>query len=442
MSDLTERLSVRRQHFMSAFDPLQHHAKREQFAIELRKAKRDQQTRKRRAIKSSQDCTRDAAGMPLAEHELLSECPNLGSSLPVSCKLQVLVTFLSAHTLTLESTQALRLVRRLFSEPSYQDSLYTPQLLTEVMWYSATKDAMLVEATWALANLTALSQKVAEDVLNREGETLLKRLLQERDPAVNEHALYALGNIIANGRQFAKRLMANYCHSEVISLLARRRDNDRILKRGSWVLSMLTKYKVDIEVARRIAEALAGLKESARRGVKRNWLCAVVNLSSMDDEHVELLYRLDFVRPVLSLFPDSSEHTLVQALLVCVNLTAGSHETTQRLLDLNILDVMQCQVSHPSSHVRVRVVEVLSNIAFGTASQVSQLLAHPLTRAVLRLCTDSSYLVRVELSQMLGNLAQREVFTHLQALLGMGVLQLLKVGLQESDTKLLVVTPP
>jgi len=420
---------------MASFSAPDQLRRREVFAVELRRESRSRQVQLKRTTTRKGDIGQtDAEGRPVPESQLTQRCPGLCEALPLSEKLALVTDLLDLQESNLETVQALRWVRRLFQDAGL-GQLCARQLLSAVA-ESCARPSVELEASWALANLTASASSV-EDLLTEF--PLLRTLLQSADPRVNEHGLYILGNLLSNGKAFPKQAVNCYLHKEVVALLMRQRQVEAIKRVGCWVLSVFLRYRLELSVVLTLVEALACFREDASRTVQSYLLSAVLGVSHWEDLYLKLLFQHDLVRPVVRRMPSLEGEELMRALCVCVNISAGDAYCVQKLLDLALLDILQPLLAHSSNSVRARTLESLSNVAYGSTEQVYQLLQHSCFLPALCLLQDHSFVLKNEAATLLLNVCLSGERSHLERLLDLDVFQLVHSALEHKESGLLMV---
>jgi hypothetical protein len=432
------RLQTRQEEFMTPFSPLDLLKQRETFAVELRRQNRSRQIQlKRTATREGETAQMDADGRPLPEAQLRECCPGLYEAIPLSEKIALVTEKLNLRESNLGTLQALRWVRRLFLDTSI-GQLCHRQLLRAVVDCCSQAGPMELEASWALANLSASANSI-EELLTEF--PLIQHLLQSSDPRVSEHGLYVLGNLVSSGKVFLERAVGSYMHKEVVALLLRQRQLKAIKRVGSWVLSVFLRFRLELSVVWTLAEALVNIKDDISKAVQSYLLSAILGISHWEDQYLKLLFKLDLVRPVIHRLPHLEGEELMNALCVCVNISAGDVDCTQQLLDLGLLDVLQPFLANSSSNVRVRALESLTNVAGSSAEQVSQLLQHACFEIALSMLQDQSLIIKTEASMLLLNVCNNRQLSHLERLLDLNIFANIHSALDADESGLLKVLP-
>lgn len=430
------RLQTRQEEFMKFFSPLDLLKQRETFAVELRKQSRSRQMQlKRTATREGEIAQMDADGRPLPEAQLRECCPGLFEAIPLSEKIALVTEKLNLRESNTETLQALRWVRRLFSDTSI-GQLCHRQLLRAVIDCCLRTGPVEVEASWALANLSASANSI-EELLTEF--PLIQHLLQSSDPRVSEHGLYVLGNLVTSGKVYLERAVRSYMHKEVVALLLRQRQVKDVKRVGSWVLSVFLRFRLELSIVWTLAEALVNLKDDISKAVQSYLLSAILGISHWEDPYLKLLFKLDLVQPVIHRLPQLEGVELMNALCVCVNISAGDADCTQQLLDLCLFDVLQPFLANSSSNVRLRALESLSNVAGSSAEQVSQLLQHTCFEIALSMLHDQSLMIKIEASMLLLNVCNQGEFSHLERLLELDIFAHIYPALNSDESGMLKV---
>ena len=445
MADFSLRFQTHQQLYMSGLDLKEQLCRKEDFAVELRKEKREKQVRLRRAMISNLNKDQGQAGetAPGPERELGALYPALNSGIPVSSKVELLLYLLGRHEMRVETIQALRLLKVYFSGQTQSidtNRLYSPQLVQEVLWYLYREDLESQrEAAWVLANLLSQCPLACREVLGVTGELRLIELLTSEDEDLVENVLFAIGNIAGECCQTCQKLVSQGVHEAVAAAIRRKAGSIKVTKVGAWVLSNLLRYCSDVITVHTIAEVLLLLRKSQSGSVRKQVLSSIQNIAMMRDDHILLLFNLGLLQPLLSQYESASPQLAFNLAKIFVDVSAGGTQVTQRLLDLGVLDKIQTRLNDPSELLRMRSVDVLANIAAGVKEQVSLVVNHPVLREALKKISDCSHKVKFAVSRLLSNLARRGTWDHIVALTSFGVIAVVKEGLEENDSKVVLV---
>ena len=438
MTDFSKRFQTRQQMYMSGLDLKEQLCREEEFAVELRKQKRERQVKLRRAVIANmhlQQVTPNKDGA-MPEDELGRLYPGLKSSIPLSSKVELLLYLLSRHDLTLETLQAIRLLRKLFSTKSDQ---YRIQLTQEALWYLHREDLVWQrEAAWLVSNLVSTSSGAGRDVLTLAGDVRLVELLNNEDQEVLENVLYALGNIACECVSTCQRLLSLGVDDHVLSLIRRKSNCIPVLKVSTWVLSSLLCYHLDPVKVRSIAEILVFLRNKPSGSIRKLVVSCIQNIVKMGNSHIMIVMNLGLIKPLVDYLDASSKMTL-DLIKIFVDITTGDAKVTQLVLDLGVLEKIHGKLNDQDDWIRARTVDVLANVAAGTKEQVSVVVNHPILRDALHKITDSSPRVRQSVSRLLYNLSMRGTWDHMVALVSFSIISTVKPGLDDSDSKVILV---
>ena len=434
--ELTTRLQTHQDQFMSSFNVSEQIKRREAYAVELRRQSRSRQVERKRVAVHGDDTTQvDSEGRPRPEGHLTACLPGLSQPFPLTQKLSLLTELIQKCQCNLETEQALRWLRRLFTDTSL-GQLCHKDLLSAVIGCCRQAGGLQLEASWALANLTASSSSLE---LLLDEMSLLRELLQSLDLRVSENILYVLGNMLSSGAGFIDQTVKHRLYLEVTYLLLRHRTVKTILKPACWVLSLLLRHRLDITVVRAILEALASLKENTSKMIQSRLLNAVYEVSRRDDPFLLLLFQLDLIRPILLRLPELKDNELISGLCICVNISAGDTQCTQKLLDLSVLDLLFPLLSHKSNNVRGRALESLSNVAYGSSEQILYLIQHPVFAVALDILQDGSFILRSEATTLVRNVCIKGEQIHLERILDMRIFARIRPLLEQNESGILKV---
>lgn len=446
MTDFAQRYQSRQQQYMSGLDLKEQLCRKEEFAVELRKEKREKQVRLRRALISNlqKDPGEVDMSAPAPEKELGQLYPALTSGIPVDSKVELLCYLLGRHETRLETLQALRLMRQYFSGNMKGVDLmrlYRDLLVHEALWYLYREDLEFQnEAAWLLSNLLSKCSPACREVLGFTGELRLIQLLNSENEDLAENVLFALGNIAGECCQTCQKLISQGAHDAVVAAIRRHANSKPVTKVGSWVLCNLLRYPTDVARVRTIAEALLLLRKSPYGSVRKQVLLAIQHISAMRDEHISLLFSFGLIQPLITQFAAACSQLAVNIVKVFVDVSAGGNKVNQSLLELGVLDKLHARLNDPTELLRVRCIEVLANITAGEKEHVSLVVNHPVLREALGKIGDCSVKVKLSVARLLSNISRRGTWDHIVALISFGVIATVKQGLEECDSKALLVS--
>ena len=446
MTDFSQRYQLRQQQYMCGLDLKEQLCRKEEFAVELRKERREKQVRLRRALISNLHKDQGEVDMsaPVPERELSELYPALNSGIPLGSKVELLCYLLGRHETRVETLQGLRLLRQYFSGGMQGVDLmrlYKDLLVHEALWYLHREDLQFqTEASWLLANLLSQCSPACREVLGFTGELRLIELLNSESHDLVENVLFAIGNIAGECCQTCQKLISQGAHDAVVAAVRRHSNSKPVTKVGSWVLSNLLRYPTDVGRVRTIAEALLLLRKSSSGSVRKQVLFAIQHIAAMRDEHISLLFSLGLIQPLLPQFTGATSQLALNLAKVFVDASAGENKGNQTLLELGMLDKLHARINDPVELLRSRCIDVLANITGGEKEQVSLVVNHPVMREALRKIGDCSPKVKLAVSRLLSNIARRGTWDHIVALISFGAIAVVKQGLEECDSQALLVS--
>lgn len=373
MSISQDRIDYRNSQFKKGITSEDARRKRENKALSLRKAKREDKLNKRR------------------NHIKQEISPSVS---PISNHTKYIEMVYSSDPET--ALKGIRHFRGMSSAENKAplETIYKTGIVSKLVEYLTYVNypKHQYEAAWLITNLISGPSEIAKPIIEKtEIGPYMAVLLGSSDKNVRNQAAWCLANIAGESVDYRNVLLKNNVLERVLHLLQqslscskRVIDDIRLL---SWVMSNMFTGTPSVRSSLGI-KALPVIKSCLQytndEEVIQNvaWTIARITLSIPDTE-MDVVFKMgvinrDFIE-LLSMKPNIS----VPTLRTFGNIIAGTNENCQRVLDLGFLNYLPIFIQPNRSMTTKEAIWVLSNMAAGDFSQrellmTSNILPHAL----------------------------------------------------------------
>ena len=401
----------------------------QQYLVALRRSKRIANLHKKRHSESytTDELLEEECEMTMSLQDLLGPSSPLT---PESLELimQTLKTYLISNEIA-RVEEGLTTVRNLMNYSSeclkyltdFNIFFYIIKLLTPL-----TPLTLLEKSAWIISDYLAVDESRKIIDLNL-AVTLLSTLTPDHSH-INQHLLWALGNLSAE-EEIHRVLIES---TPIIQSLAPYVES--FAKTTTWILSSLSKA-VDFMTAdqvRALCDYVQKLMKFEEVETRAETVEIIANLTSIENiETVQLIVDLGLVHDVARSMAVDNFDVRTAGLKVLGNICAVSHEHTQLVMNLGVLDLVNSPAFLQSS-LSGDSMWILSNIAAGTKSQISKLTSHPVFSSLVLAVVHYDMKTRTQAITAIKNLLQAEESSK-ASLLQFDVFPVLSMALKETD---------
>lgn len=285
---------------------------------------------------------------------------------------------------------------------------------------------VLEKSAWILSDFLATDN--SKFLIDSTLVTTLINSLSEPQPNISQHILWALGNISAE-EDFQKMLIRNTSLLKVLSSFI-----EPFSKIIAWIISNLAKGAETMDKYQKIivCEIVQSLFKYDDIEIITECLETLVNLSSLEDlDTIQSIVDYGLVHITVSSLRIENLSVRMPALKVLGNVCAVTHEHTQLVMNLNILDII-CDKEFIYSALSSDTIWILSNIAAGTKSQVDKLMNHAIFNSLILSVVHYEMKTRVQAINAVKNLLNAEESCK-EKLVKMDFFSVLNMALKETD---------
>jgi len=364
--------------------------RRNEVAVEIRKAKRDEALQKRRLVPNNVED--DEKDNKFQDASLQSIVENAAHGDPVT---------------RLAAVQAARKLLSRDRNPPIDDLIQSGILPILVNCLLVEDNASLqFEAAWALTNIASGSSQQTEAVVQAGAVIHFMRLLESRHQNVCEQAVWALGNIIGDGPVLRDYVIR---HGVVAPLLTFIDPNVPLtfLRNVTWVIVNLCRNKdppPPMDTIQQLLPALGVLIHHSDLDILVDSVWALSYLTDCGNDHIQAVLNVGVVPKLVSFLTHNEIRLQTAALRAVGNIVTGNDEQTQSVLNNNALQHFPALLSHPKEKIRKEAVWFLSNITAGTEAQVQSVVDAGLIELIIKALAEGEFQTQKEAAWAISNL--------------------------------------
>jgi HEAT repeat protein len=278
-------------------------------------------------------------------------------------------------------TEAVRAIRKLLSDetnPPVREVIEAGIIPRLIQFLAIDEPILQFEAAWALTNVA--SSEYTRIIVEHGAVPMLVRLMNHASNDVREQSAWCLGNIAGDCPELRDHVIE--CDALQYMLAnAQQPASPTMLRTVTWAISNLCRGK-PAPVAEKIFPALAVLVQLLASSQDEEVLAdagwAVSYLSDGSNEKIEACLQAGLVPTMIRLMGHTALSVVVPALRTLGNIVSGTEGQTQAVLDSGGLQVLIPHLHSQRAGIRKETCWALSNVAAGTQAQMANLLAFPL----------------------------------------------------------------
>lgn len=355
--------------------------KRDEYAVDIRKKKRDEILYKKRNKNLDIDQQLQGGNISTGAHNLVADQELkalidqwLKKNYDVSELLQ-LVEAANSNDRAKQHYGVIGLRKILSNEqgPPIQaviDANMVPRL---IQFMQNEKEAHLqLEAAWALTNVASGTTPQTQSIIDKGGIPCFIKLLRANRIEVAEQAIWAIGNIAGDSATF-RDLILKYSGLEPLLAIVNSTQNKGIIKHGTWAISNLCRGKPlpKLELVEKAIPTLSAvIQKESDPDVLTDAAWALSYLSRTNAKAAELVST--GIIPALVKHLDSNHLALViPCLRTLGNIVTGPEDQTNLVLQVpDFLPKLYQLLFNKKKAVKREACWTISNITAGTADQI------------------------------------------------------------------------
>lgn len=419
------------------FNPGEIRRRRDEFQVKLRKERQYQLLEKRRFEDTSTQSTSSSSNFGDTSNIYDSEEDEQDGKSVTSQSLEALQAELRHWESTLSNSydlqEQLAVLVKIRQSILENDKLTLNETTINIV-FKYLNDYRLpmlqYEALWVINNLTSGDHSKVKYLINRDIINILFTLLEngKSDLDCQEHIIWTIGNIAGDCSEYRKLL---YKHDPgVINLLVKTISIwDEMKSNGttiplslwritSWTFSnVLKSFRIDYlqQLNIKFITLFKTLLSMDDTEVLSNicWSLSYLNCKNVEITN-GLIINSDILPQFTRLLQMNELSIIIPCLKVIGNITSGTNEQTQCLVDINILPIFKEMLNmfEDNEYVIKQILWNISNMVAGTKEQFQLTLQQNIIpRVVAYLRPNNAYMIRREACWVICNIISRHDLT-------------------------------
>ncbi|CAG9815246.1 unnamed protein product [Phaedon cochleariae] len=399
-------------------------------AVELRKARKEDQLLKRRNISTAEEPT-----SPLQENN---------STSPIAMTAEEIMYGMmnGDESVQFQATLACRKILSRERNPPIDHMIRLGVVPRCVEFLGKMHNpALQFEACWALTNIASGTSEQTAAVVQEGAIPRLLQLLASSRVDVAEQAVWALGNIAGDGPATRDMVLSCGVLLELLKLI--KPDTSLSLLRNTvWAISNLCRNKnpaPDFNLVKPALPTLARLLHNADRDVQADTCWALSYLTDGPNDRIQAVLGTGLIDRLVQLLYSEESTVLTPALRAVGNIVTGSDQQTDMVIDAGCLNVMPKLLQHSRLNIVKEAAWTVSNITAGNSEQIQKVLDAGIMQPLLNVLQTGDFKSQKEASWAVTNYTSGGTIAQLAKLVEMGALKPMCNLLNSKDYKTVVV---
>lgn len=356
--------------------------KRDQYAVEIRKQKRDELLSKRRNrnLEIDEKIQTGAINTNLAKDQELKDCIDQWLKKPFEMsEFLSLVESANSNDRFKQHYGVIGLRKILSNEngPPIQpiiDANMVPRLIQFML--NDDELHLQLEAAWALTNVASGTTAQTQSIIDKGGIPCFIRLLQSKRAEVAEQAIWALGNIAGDSAVF-RDLILKYQGLQPLLAIIQTATDKTIIKHGVWAVSNLCRGKPlpTLELVEAAIPVLSVVLQKDNEPEVLTDAAWAISYLARNEPKIKEIVETGIIPSLVQHLSHSHLPLVIPCLRTIGNIVTGNEVQTDLVLQMpGFLERIFLLANHKKKAVRREACWTISNITAGTSAQIDMIM--------------------------------------------------------------------
>jgi len=429
---LSAREAARKKGYKQTIDPDEARRKRDEYAVEVRKSKRQERIMKRRVSGSAASFTLLDGTQPTAD----SWTPEAKGGAQLS-QLDSYVRGMFTNNQQQRFENAVRIGRLLDADedpPTEQIVRAGAVPLMAQFLDNVSSPKLQYQAALVLGNISCGTSIHVQAVVESGAIPKLVNLVGSVHQPIREQAISALGNISAEGPSF-RNLVLDHEAMESLLLAMYTHPSHSTLLISSWALSNFCGGSPPPKscFVRKAVPTIAALLVNNDEDIVAEACYSLSKLSEIGSDLVEEILENNVARKLVNYMLSDNQTIQRWSIRTVGSIVGGSNDHAQVVLDNGALPNILELLSIPRKSIRKDACWVLSNITAGSTEQIQAVLDEGIIPALVHIMRISDFNVKKEITWVVSNAACEGTHSQVSYLVDCGVIPALCDMLEAPD---------
>ena len=320
--------------------------------------------------------------------------------------------------------------------------------LTQLLRYSPVE--FQYEALWCLINISTGNQAQVAKIKNVGGIDLIIESLDHNMNEIKELAIWNLENISLDSSKMRNYLIHKKVLNKLITILSITNSEIIGIRCIFAIRNLIKNYKKNNEynidfnrLINLVSRYLMSIKyDPENKDIKQLYYDSLCILSYLSENIIEckgILLESGVIPFIIELLRnkhyENEKYFILGGLKVLGNIISGNANHTQKVLDLNIYDILKKYMFHENKRIKKEANWIISNIAAGTERNIIDLVYNGFFPLIIQIFQKEPKDIKIEATWALCNFSQIKDTKYIKSLLNQGLLRIVCECLKSDEIK-------